>query len=243
MFKAIIIETEEEWTQRLTNALFSMNFECIIAPDEKTAVSILEQSVSAVGLVIVDSRNKSSQGMDIFKLQQNLGYNRPIIGILNDSDDESPWSSNLTLSMEEMAFRKVIDDSFDMPSLKNQDSTENKRKILMIEDEPETAQLLSKRLLRAGYEPFVALNGGAGKQDLSTTKPHLVILDVNMPEIDGLTLTKMMKAEPETAKTPIIGVSADDREKECLAAGCDYFFQKPYKFKDLQKHIESLLNS
>jgi CheY-like chemotaxis protein len=118
-------------------------------------------------------------------------------------------------------------------------------KILLVEDNEMNRDMLSRRLARNGYEVAVAVNGQEGVEKAQTETPDLILMDMSLPVIDGWEATRRIKADPRTAKTPVIALTAhamvQDKEK-ALAAGCDEFDTKPVELPRLLAKIEALLN-
>lgn len=114
-------------------------------------------------------------------------------------------------------------------------------KILLIEDHEEISDFLSRRLRRRGFEVVVAADGEAGVRTAQAERPDMVLLDMNLPVMDGWTAAGRLKSDPATAGTPIIALTAHagagDREK-ALAAGCDDYHAKPVDFSQLLSQIE-----
>ena len=119
-------------------------------------------------------------------------------------------------------------------------------KILYVEDNEDNIYMLTRRLSRKGYEVIVATDGAKGVEMAQSEGPALILMDLNLPVMDGWEATRRLKAAPETQGIPIIAVSAfamaSDREK-ALAAGCDDFLSKPINFKSLYSKIETFLSS
>ena len=119
-----------------------------------------------------------------------------------------------------------------------------KPKILHVEDHEGNIYMMGKRLQRDGYETIVAKDGQMAISMASVDQPDLILMDLNLPIIDGLEATRQIKANPKTEKIPIIAVSAfamyDDRDK-ALAAGCDGYFSKPVDFHELRVRIQGML--
>ena len=117
-------------------------------------------------------------------------------------------------------------------------------KILYVEDNDDNVYVVKNRLTRAGYTVVVALDGEQGVAMASTEKPHLILMDLSLPILDGWEATRRLKAAPETKDIPVIALSAHamtgDREK-ALEAGCEDFDTKPVDFARLQAKIQSLL--
>ena len=117
-------------------------------------------------------------------------------------------------------------------------------KILLVEDHQEIWDFLSRRLKRRGYEVDIAEDGQQGLDRARADKPDLMLLDMNLPVIDGWTVAKELKGAEATKGIPIIALTAHamagDREK-ALAAGCDDYHPKPVDFSQLLNQIEALL--
>ena len=116
-------------------------------------------------------------------------------------------------------------------------------RILLVEDHEEIWDFLSRRLKRRGYEVEVATDGQDGVDKARTAGPDIILLDMNLPIIDGWTAAGMIKRDPDTAKVPIIALTAHamsgDREK-AMNAGCDDYHAKPVDFSRLLGQIEAL---
>jgi CheY-like chemotaxis protein len=119
-------------------------------------------------------------------------------------------------------------------------------KILLVEDHQEIWDFLSRRLKRRGYEVVVAQDGQDGLDKARSEAPDLVLLDMNLPVVDGWTVARTLKDDSGTKDIPIIALTAHamagDREKT-LAAGCDDYHAKPVDFSQLVNQIESALTS
>lgn len=119
-------------------------------------------------------------------------------------------------------------------------------KILLVEDHQEIWDFLSRRLTRRGYEVVVAQDGQQGLERARSEAPDLLLLDMNLPVMDGWTVAQTLKAEDATRAIPIIALTAHamsgDREK-ALAAGCDDYHAKPVDFSQLIDQIEAALGT
>jgi CheY-like chemotaxis protein len=115
---------------------------------------------------------------------------------------------------------------------------------LCVEDNEDNLFMLQRRLTRAGFEVRVAMDGKQSVQWAKTLLPDLIVMDLNLPGLDGFEATRQLKSQPETKHIPVIVLSAHDREKnreKALAAGCDEFETKPTDFDILVQKIRSLL--
>ena len=116
-------------------------------------------------------------------------------------------------------------------------------KILIVEDNEMNRDMLSRRLLKKGFEIIIDVDGAEGVEKTINEKPDLVLMDMSLPVMDGWEATKNLKANNETAKIPIIALTAhamaQDKEK-ALAAGCDEYDTKPIDLNRLLSKISSL---
>lgn len=119
-------------------------------------------------------------------------------------------------------------------------------KILLVEDNEMNRDMLSRRLVRNGFEIVMAMNGQEGLDLASSESPDLILLDMGLPVIDGWEAARRLKADTATAKIPVIALTAhamvQDKEK-ALAAGCDDFDTKPVELPRLLEKINSLLQN
>jgi two-component system cell cycle response regulator DivK len=104
------------------------------------------------------------------------------------------------------------------------------KRILYVEDNPQNMRLVRKLLKINGYETIEAETGLAGVEAAINEVPDLILMDINLPDIDGMEATRRIKANPKLANVPIIALTAaamrGDRER-ILTAGCDDYLQKP----------------
>lgn len=117
-------------------------------------------------------------------------------------------------------------------------------KILLIEDNEMNRDMLSRRLVRKGYNVLIAVDGAEGISMTLLENPDLVLMDMSLPGIDGWEATRQLKANPQTQRIPVIALTAHamsgDREK-ALTAGCDEYDTKPVELPRLLGKIEALI--
>ncbi len=117
-------------------------------------------------------------------------------------------------------------------------------KILIVEDNEENRDALSRRLQRRGYQVLIATDGLVGVQMTKAERPDLILMDMNMPEVDGWEATRQVKACADTAHIPVIALTAHamtgDRDR-ALAAGCIDYHTKPVELPQLLSQIETVL--
>lgn len=116
--------------------------------------------------------------------------------------------------------------------------------ILYVEDNPENRLLVRRILIADGYSLVEARNADEAVRVLNESHPDLILMDINMPGVDGYTLTTQIKSMPGFERVPIIAITANvmrgDREKT-LQAGCDGYIQKPIDIDQLTREIERFL--
>jgi two-component system, cell cycle response regulator DivK len=116
--------------------------------------------------------------------------------------------------------------------------------ILVIEDDEMNLDMITQRLKLRGYRVLGAVDGFDGINLAREEAPDLILMDVNLPEIDGWEVTRRLKAEPATRHIPVVALTAhamvSDRDK-ALQAGCDDYETKPVDFPRLVSKMEMLL--
>jgi two-component system, cell cycle response regulator DivK len=117
-------------------------------------------------------------------------------------------------------------------------------KILIVEDNELNREMLSRRLLKRGYELSYAGDGREAIEKAMETAPDLILMDMSLPVMDGWEATKRLRHHDATAKVPIIALTAhamsSDRER-AIEAGCDEYEPKPFELPSLLAKIERLL--
>ena len=119
-------------------------------------------------------------------------------------------------------------------------------KILCVEDSDDGMFLLHRRLTRAGYDVKVAMNGTEAVEWAKTLLPDLIVMDLNLPGLNGWEATRLLKNQPQTKHIPIVVLTAHTSKQsqdDAFAAGCDAYETKPVDFGGLIRKIESLVGS
>jgi CheY-like chemotaxis protein len=117
-------------------------------------------------------------------------------------------------------------------------------KILVIEDNQYNREMLAKRLQRAGFDIAAAVDGREGIEMARTAEPDVILMDLDLPEIDGWEATRRLKANTITSGIPIIALTAHAMPqdlKKAVDAGCDQFETKPVMFARLLEKIHVCL--
>lgn len=119
-------------------------------------------------------------------------------------------------------------------------------RILLVEDNEMNRDMLSRRLMRRGYEVTVAVDGQEGVDMAGKQLPDLILMDMSLPVLSGWDATRMLKQATATAQIPVVALTAhalsSDRS-EAMAAGCDGYETKPVEFPRLLATIEDLLQA
>jgi CheY-like chemotaxis protein len=117
-------------------------------------------------------------------------------------------------------------------------------KILLVDDDEMSRDMLSRRLIRRGFEVIVAVDGKQGVEAARREKPDIILMDMSLPVMDGWEATRCIKSDNATRNVAVIGLSARtmsaDRDK-AIEAGCDDYDIKPIEFDRLTGKIEHLL--
>jgi DNA-binding response OmpR family regulator len=116
--------------------------------------------------------------------------------------------------------------------------------ILVVEDEADIREVVLYNLRREGYEAIGCETGTQALSAIKMKRPDLVILDLMIPELDGLTVCQQVRADPEVSSTPIVIVSAKEEESDVvigLGLGADDYVAKPFRPKELMARVKAVL--
>jgi two-component system phosphate regulon response regulator PhoB len=117
-------------------------------------------------------------------------------------------------------------------------------KIVVIEDEDDILEVIAYNLKREGYEVITSTSGEDGLEKIEKSSPQLVVLDLMLPEIDGLELCRKLKSDPLTRSIPVIMVTAKGEESDVvlgLGVGADDYVTKPFSPKELVARVKAVL--
>ena len=117
-------------------------------------------------------------------------------------------------------------------------------RILLVDDEDDILEFIRYNLTKAGYEVYTARNGAEGLQQAAAHRPHLILLDVMMPTMDGIETCRALRCDPALKETMVVFLSALGEEEQQLAgfgAGADDYISKPIKPKLLISRIQAIL--
>ena len=117
-------------------------------------------------------------------------------------------------------------------------------RILIVEDQDDNRKILRDLLGAAGFEVMEAVNGAEGVAATKRERPDLVLMDIQMPEMDGYEATRRIKGDPETAMIPVLVVTSyalSGDEERARAAGCDAYVTKPFSPRALLATVRTWL--
>lgn len=123
-------------------------------------------------------------------------------------------------------------------------SQQTARRILVIEDTEDNRQIMRDLLSAAGYVVFEADNGAAGVEAAKTHRPDLILMDIQLPVLDGYEATRRIKAISELRHIPIVAVTSyalSGDEAKTRAAGCDGYVAKPFSPRQLLEEVRNFL--
>jgi two-component system cell cycle response regulator DivK len=118
------------------------------------------------------------------------------------------------------------------------------KRILVVEDQEDLRGVLRDLLTGSGYSVIEAADGGSGLATAQAERPDLILMDIQMPIIDGYEATRRIKADPAISQIPIVAVSSfamKGDEEKARSAGCDHYVTKPYSPMQLLKIVRGLL--
>jgi len=116
----------------------------------------------------------------------------------------------------------------------------DKRRVLIVDDNVELRRILRAALEHAGYEVLEAESGEAAVRTVRVNPPHLILLDLSLPDMEGTTAARILKRMPQTAQTPIVGCSAhfaSEWRGKALRSGMVEYLQKPIGLKEIEAVI------
>ena len=118
------------------------------------------------------------------------------------------------------------------------------KRILVVEDQEDNRRILRDLLTSAGYELIEAMTGSEGERLARSQRPDLILMDVQLPELDGYQATSLIKADPDLNPIPIVIVTSyalSGDEAKALAAGADAYVTKPFSPRQLLAKVRELL--
>lgn len=120
------------------------------------------------------------------------------------------------------------------------------KKVLVVEDHPDMRQLLIWQMELMGFLAIPAKHGQEGVEKAVEEKPHLILMDIMMPGMDGWEATRAIRSTPETKDIPILAATALFRESDlrtCIEAGCNDYLVKPFTLEQLQGKVQEFISA
>jgi len=118
------------------------------------------------------------------------------------------------------------------------------KRILVVEDTEDNRRILRDLLTRAGFELIEAADGESGVSMATTHRPDLILMDIQLPVLDGYEATRRIRANPDTHSIPIIAVTSyalSGDETKAIAAGCDGYVAKPFSPRKILAMVQEFL--
>jgi two-component system, cell cycle response regulator DivK len=118
------------------------------------------------------------------------------------------------------------------------------QKVLIVEDHADMRELLTWQIELMGFLPIAAKHGKEGVEKAIAERPHLILMDIMMPGMDGWEAARALRANPATRDIPILAATAlfrDSDLKSCLDAGCNGYIVKPFTFQELQGKVREFV--
>ena len=117
-------------------------------------------------------------------------------------------------------------------------------KLLLVEDNEMNRDMLSRRLIRKGYDIAIAVSGDEAVEKTRSENPDLVLMDISLPGMDGWEATRILKSDPATRPIPVIALTASvlpEEKDRCLAAGMSAVLGKPFSIEQLRSEVHKWL--
>jgi two-component system cell cycle response regulator DivK len=124
------------------------------------------------------------------------------------------------------------------------DTKDNAATVLLVEDTEDNRQMMRRLLEMSGFQVVEAINGKEAVEVASQVRPQVILMDLSLPFIDGLTATRQIRSLPGLSKVPIVAVSAHDTadfHTDALDAGCNAYVTKPIDYPELEDIVNRLL--
>jgi signal transduction histidine kinase/CheY-like chemotaxis protein len=263
----VLVVDDNSTNQWLLQDMFQyMNIICDTCSDNASALiktSVAAEQGQPYDLVIVDHHLQDSDGIDLIKqIKRKSERTGPSTILMLSALEKSMYQLeadragiNKFLSkpvkMHELhstllsLFEKTLQSEVLHPSLPVVEKISQAVSIMVVDDEPINMLLISEVMKRMGFDVIQMSNGKDALEALPHYEPQLIFMDVNMPEIDGYTTTRLIRQLPEPhCSIPIIALTADamkgDREK-CLEAGMNNYISKPFKLEEIEAVLKSYM--
>ena len=264
--RIMVADDEPRFVRLLTNILEPADFSIASAPNGEVTLRMIEQAVP--DLLILDLLLPGMDGWEVLKTLRARASTRrlPILVVTALGADDAertlalgadeylskPISPSVLIDTvnrligdAERRRREATEAFADTGAGRSSEADTGRPRILIVEDNPVNLELMADLLLPHGFEVHSC---GDGREVLRLAKahhPHLILLDINLPNIDGLTLARMLREDPETRAMAILAISAYDMagdKERILQAGCDEFIPKPIDIGTFFETVSAILD-
>lgn len=262
--KVLVIDdnSTNRWLLQEIFRHFNINTETAPGPREALAVlDRVQQNNEPLDLIITDHHMPEMNGIQLVQeMRKRIGeLSQPTILMLSSIEKNEHQEEAAALGIHRFLtkpvkmhelyellcsiFNTTQESKAPVVKMENKLQTGNGASILVVEDEPVNMMLISEILGRMGFEVIQASNGKEAIHLLESTKPALIFMDVNMPEMDGYATTRHIRNNPgPNQSVPIIALTADAMEgdkENCLRNGMDDYLAKPFQIEELIEMLKS----
>ena len=227
-----------------------LNCLCFLVKD--TGIGIADKDLKKLfqPFVQIDSslnRQYEGSGLGLFLVKRIIDLHRGRVTASSEVGVGSCFAIKLPYSTIISANETIeAKDTLSIPNLENEPNTiPIKPLILLAEDNNTNSSIISMYLQTKGYRIQTAENGLSAIELAKTKQPNLILMDIQMPDMDGLTAIKHIRQHQTISQTPIIALTAfamEEDRKRCLAAGANMYLAKPVRLKNLFLSIQKLLS-
>ena len=250
--RVLIVEDSKVDAARLSRYLLESKEDIELTIDATGGEVLSECARNLPDLILLDLNLPAQSGWEILrKLRANPETEKIPIVICSGADPEQErqelaWVHHYLLKpISRDKLRGALQGLPNISSLLNSARTGNiAKKILIVDDNQSNLRLVRDYLARKGFELETAEDGLAGVEAARIWNPDLILMDIQMPRMDGLEATRILKEIPALAPIPVIALTAlampGDQER-CLEAGMDAYFSKPVRMRQLYQEIQRLL--
>jgi len=119
-----------------------------------------------------------------------------------------------------------------------------RKRVLLVEDHPDTSDIIQRELSIVGYDVLIAEDGQQGVTFAAHLLPDIIIMDMTLPKVNGFEATRRIRQNPKTAEIPILAATAlvgPGARERCLEAGCNDYLAKPFTYRELDQALKKLL--
>lgn len=244
MLNALYIGSQEETHQAIAVILASLNMGCDHEASVTSARNFLKSFGHTVHIILIDLTRTSFIEEDLLALKKLIGDSTPILALGNaEQTNISIASQMLELPVNETKLRHHIDQAFSQTeTVEGSMKSPRKRRVLVVDDDQMMRDIICRNLIKAEYDACAAMDGLQGIAEVDRLNPDIILLDINMPLMNGYEVVEELKNSVRTRSIPIIAISGDRAEKKAIAAGVDFFCRKPVEMKKLVELVDRALN-